>query len=556
MFVREKRIGAYRYLYLVESVREGGRVKQHVIKNLGRKEAVVASGELDRLARSIARLAQRSLVLSLGQAEVAAARGARRIGPPLLFERLWAETGCRGVIEELAAARRFEFPVERAIFLTVLHRLMVSGSDRAAERWRADYRIAGAEAIDLHHLYRAMAWLGEVVAPADGERPGPRTTKDVVEERLFERRRDLFSELSVVFMDTTGLYFEGAGGARLGAQGYSRDHRPDLKQMIVAAVLDGDGRPICCELWPGFTADTTALLPIVDRLRRRFGIGRVCVVADRGTISNATVGELAARKFEYILGVRERNDPLVAKVVLADPKPLRPVVLTTRRRRVEYGVKEVRHGGRRYILCRNAAQADQEAAERRRIVAELEQALRRGDKRVLLRRSHRRYLKAAGRGRFVIDRAKVEADRRFDGIFVLRTNTRLDPVRVMQRYKDLWMVEQLFRTAKSLLATRPIYHQTDAAIRGHVFCSFLALVLRKELLDRLAQHGVAVEWADILRDLDRLQEIEVEQDAKRFILRTPTIGIAGKLFQALGIALPPNIRQLAPPAPAPHPAPP
>src|ERR1700694_656584 len=141
MFVREKRIGSYRYLYLVETVRENGKTKQRIIRNLGRKGAVEAAGGLDRLARSAARLSQRSMILSLiedgGMPEVAC----RRIGAPLLFERLWQGSGCRTVVEDLLARRRFEFAVERAVFLTVLHRLIVSGSDRACEHWHEDYRI-------------------------------------------------------------------------------------------------------------------------------------------------------------------------------------------------------------------------------------------------------------------------------------------------------------------------------------------------------------------------------------------------------------------------------
>jgi hypothetical protein len=135
-------------------------------------------------------------------------------------------------------------------FLTVLHRLFVGGSDHATDRWREDYRIAGIDGLDLHHLYRAMAWLGEEL-PAkdqDGRTPwAPRCRKDVVEERLFAHRRDLFTRLDLVFMDTTSLYFEGAGGQRLGRHGYSKDHRPDLRQMILAVVIDGDGRPVCSE---------------------------------------------------------------------------------------------------------------------------------------------------------------------------------------------------------------------------------------------------------------------------------------------------------------------
>jgi hypothetical protein len=164
---------------------------------------------------------------------------------------------------------------------------------------------------------------------------------------------------------------------------------------------------------------------------------------------------------------------------------------------------------------------------------------------------------------FAIDEARVAADARFDGIFVLRTNTALDPLQAMLRYRELQGVEQLFRSAKSLRATRPIFHKCDATIRlagekglgplpptsrRAVFCSFLALVLQKELADRCAAHGFQPEWDEVRRDLDRLQEVEVAQDGKRFILRTSTTGCAGKLFQTLGIALPPNIRDAAPQA--------
>jgi len=549
MFVREKQIGPYRYVYLVESVRENGRIKQRIIKNLGRKEQVEANGDLDRLARSAARLARRSMILSLlDQGDLPTLAG-RRIGPSLAFERLWRETGCRSVIEALAVERGFGFALERACFLTVLHRLMVAGSDRAADAWREDYRIEGTDELALHHLYRAMGWLGEELPAAQqaGRTPfSPRCTKDLVEEHLFDRRRDLFSELSLVFMDTTSLYFEGAGGETLGRRGHSKDHRPDLMQMIVAVVMDQRGRPLCCELWPGNTTDVGALLPVVDRLRRRFGIGRVCVVADRGMISAPTIAALQERGLEYILGVRERSTKEVRTVVLDDDGAFVPLVIPRQGRPdTELEAKAVTLGERRYVVCRNLAEAAKDAADREAIVANLRQALRRGDKALVGNAGYRRFLKAPQQG-FAIDEARVAEDARFDGIFVLRTNTTLDPLQAMLRYRELQGVEQLFRSAKSLLATRPIFHKCDATIRGHVFCSFLALVLRKELQDRLAAAGLVPEWAEVLRDLDRLQEIEVAQDGKRFVLRTPVTGCAGKLFQTLGVALPPNIRDATP----------
>jgi hypothetical protein len=553
MFIRDKRIGPYTYVYLVETVREGGKTKQRIIRNLGRKDEVERRGDLDRLARSAARLAQRSMILSLLDDTDMPQLDCKRIGPPLLFERLWRETRCREVVEDLLAERQFAFPVERAVFLTVLHRLMVSGSDRACEQWRTDYRIDGVADLQLHHLYRAMAWLGEELPEAEqaDSTLAPRCVKDTIEESLFARRRDLFTDLSVVFMDTTSLYFEGNGGETLGERGHSKDYRPHLNQMIVGVILDQHGRPVCSEMWPGNTADVTTLIPVIDRLRGRFAIGRVCVVADRGMISAETIAALEARGLEYILGVRERSSKEVREIVMADAKPFVPLVIPrSRRPDTDLEAKEVRVGQHRYVVCRNLAEVRRDAATREAVLTTLRSRLGQGDKALVSNSAYRRYLKTLDEQHFTIDEARVADDARYDGLYVLRTNTTLNPLSVMLRYRELLVVEHLFRTAKALLATRPIYHQTDAAIRGHVFCSFLALVLRKELEERLAGAGLKPEWGELLGDLDRLQEIETAQDGKRFILRTPVSGVAGKVFQAIGVALPPNIREADPTLPA------
>ena len=550
MFARDKRIGPYTYIYLVENVRENGRTKQRIIANLGRKEVVVAHGDLDRLARSVARLAQRSMVLSVVEGEAPPNAMCRRIGPALLFERLWQEVGCRAVLEDLAGQRQFAFAAERGTSLTVLHRLFVSGSDRAAEKWRADYRIEGTEGLQLHHLYRAMAWLGEPLTDQTGASGlAPRCRKDLVEEERFARRRDLFAELSVVFMDTTSLSFEGQGGEELGRRGYSKDHRPDLNQMIVGLVMDQDGRPLCSELWPGNTADVTTLLPVVDRLRARFAVGRICIVADRGMISAQTIAALEHRKLEYVLGVRERSSAEVRSTVIEDRTPFVPLVVPRASGLLtELEAKQVKIGDRRYIVCRNLAEARRDAEQRSAILEGLRAKLARGDKALVGNSGFRRYLKTVAGEHFAIDEVRVAEDARFDGLYVLRTNSKITPLQVMLRYRDLLRVEQLLRQAKAVLATRPIYHSSDMAIRGHVFCSFLALLLAKQLEDRRHRHGGAAEWGDILRDLDRLQEIELEQDGKRFLLRTPTTGVAGQLFQAVGVALPPNVQELPLPA--------
>ena len=546
MYFRKKTSGGRVYLQIAESRRVGGQVRQRVIATLGRLDALEASGQLERLVRSGARFATRAMVVTASQDDPTAA--VRRIGPALVFERLWAETGCRAVIEDMAAERRHEFALERAIFLTVLHRLMGGGSDLAADRWREDYQIAGAEVLELHHLYRAMAWLGEELPETeqDDRTPfAPRCTKDLVEERLFAHRRDLFSRLDLVFMDTTSLYFEGAGGQSLGRHGHSKDHRPDLCQMILAVLIDGDGRPVCSEMWPGNVADVTTLIPVIDRLRRRFAIGRICVVADRGMISAETVAALEERALLYLLGTRERTDKVVREVVLADTAPCVPLTLTKRGHETDYEAKAVSVGGRRYILCRNHQEAERDAAARQAILANLQRQLARGDKALVGNTGFRRFLKTEGDGHFAVDAGKAEQDAKFDGVFVLRTNTDLDPLAAMLRYKQLWTVEATFRTAKHLLATRPIFHKLDETIRGHVFASFLALVLKAELEQRIADLGRDGSWSEIRADLDSLTETEIAHDGKRFLVRAAPRPAASLALRAAGVALPPTVQSLA-----------
>jgi transposase len=298
-------------------------------------------------------------------------------------------------------------------------------------------------------------------------------------------------------------------------------------------------------MWPGNVADVTTLIPVIDRLRRRFAIGRICVVADRGMISAATIAALEARELLYLLGTRERTDKVVRDVVLADSEPCVPLTITKRGHEIDYEAKAVTVGGARYIVCRNHQEAAKDAADRAAILAKLAQQLKKGDKALVGNTGFRRFLSTEGHGRFVIDPAKAEQDARFDGVFVLRTNTDLDPLASMLRYKQLWTVETTFRTAKHLLATRPIFHKLDETIRGHVFCSFLALVLKAELEQRIAALGRDSSWSEILADLDSLTETEIVHDGKRFLVRAAPRPAASLALRAAGVALPPTVPPLA-----------
>lgn len=543
MFARIKKSGRHQYLQIVENRKVRGRVVQRVIVTLGRMDQLQEKDRIETLIRSLSRFSEKVLLILSGRSDVTAS--AKKIGPALIFERLWRDLGIQKVIRDLLSERRFEFDAERGIFLTVLHRLFVSGSDRSCDRWRRDYVIEGVEELSLHHLYRAMAFLGEEIEDQRGATPfSPRCIKELIEESMFFERRDLFTGLDLVFFDTTSIYFEGEGGETLGQKGHSRDHRPDLNQMVVGAVIDSKGKPVCCEMWPGNTADVKSLIPVIERIRTRFHTGRFCIVADRGMISAETLNELDRREIPYILGTRMRKVNEIKRNVLSrqgryreirpegkfskDPAPLK--------------VKEVSFNGSRYIVCLNPRQARKDTQDRQAILESLEEKIRTDPKSLIGNKGYRKYLKI-GRGSVSIDQDKVEYDSRFDGKWVLITKTDFSADTVALKYKELWQVEQVFRDVKSALETRPVYHQRDENIRGHVFCSFLALVLRKELDRRLKEAGHTFEWSDIKQDLKSLQEVVIEDKGNALALRTECVGTCGKVFQAVGVAIPPTIRE-------------
>jgi hypothetical protein len=265
-------------------------------------------------------------------------------------------------------------------------------------------------------------------------------------------------------------------------------------------------------------------------------------------ISQETIAQLQAedRQVHYLLGARLRNVKEIYEKVLSrggryrevrgprekstDPSPLK--------------VKEVCVEERRYVVCLNEEQARKDRADREAIVAALREQLKQGDKALVGNKGYRKYLSSEG-PKFTINEEKVKWEERFDGKWVLQTDLEdLSAEDVALQYKQLWMVEEMFRTVKTLLETRPIYHKCDETIRGHIFCSFLALLLRKELQDRLKAQGEKLEWEEILRDLESLQYAVVESEGKRFLLRSDIATTTAAVFRAVGVAIPPSVQNL------------
>jgi transposase len=385
----------------------------------------------------------------------------------------------------------------------------------------------GFEDLRLQHFYRTTGFLHDV--------------RYRLEESLFLRDRDLFTQsLDVVFLDTTSTYVWRDEETQWRRRGYSRDRRGDLPQFVLCVVVDEHSWPIAWEIFPGNTADTVAFRRVVSRLRERFHIRRVVVVADRGMISRDTIKFLTEHPeapFAYVLGCRMRKNKEVRDQVLGRAGRYEEVA-------DNLSVKEVVVEGRRYVVCRNDLEAQKDRAARTALIAKLEKTLsEHGPKSVIANRGFARFVKVSKEA-VTIDRKAIEADARFDGKFVLTTNTDLPTSEVATTYKSLWRVERTFREEKATLEVRPIYHHRDDTSIGHIVACFLALRLEVDLQRRLDEREVAVSWPDLMRDLAQVQAVSIDLDGERYQMRTDLVGSAHHAFAAAGVRPPSPVQHL------------
>lgn len=540
MFVRVKKVRSgereYSYVNIVESRRDEGRVRQRVVANLGRLDVLQAKGDLLQVIQGLVaqcpqvRLVQAERVRDLG------VERDRSWGPVLIFERLWEELGMPGLFHQLTARTRYEFDVERCAFAIVLQRILAPGSDRKGAHWVRTVEARGFERLRLAHFYKTVGLLWR--------------WKDRIERHLYERGLDLFNQgLDLVFFDTTSTYFEGTNWEGWAKRGFSRDHRPDHLQLVLGVVMRRDGLPVSCEIWPGNTADVKTLVPVVKGLQKRFKIGDVVLVCDRGMVSAANLQAIEKAGYKYIVGMKMRRLLEVREQVLRRAGRYREV-------KHNLHVKEVWVDDRRYVICLNPERAKKDREDREAIVAKLEDKLRSGGVKSLIRnRGYGRYLKVVEKS-VEVDQSRIKQEERYDGKFVLRTTTDLPASEVAEAYKQLTWIERLWRELKDVVAVRPIYHhQKKDNVRGHIFGSFLALYLTAELRRRLEEQWskehpeqaeredagpprLPVSWDQLLTDLADVRALYIRVEDELYRMRTELKGNAGLAFRASGVRPP------------------
>jgi hypothetical protein len=552
---RNKDGSVVRYVQLAHNRRTGKSTQAEVLVNLGREDHLDLDG-LGRLARSINRyLGEGAAEAGAGDGESLELESSRPLGSAWLLDGLWRQLGVGEALRAAVGGRRFTTDVERVLFALVANRAIDPTSKLAAAEWATcDVVIPGLGGMDEDHAYRAM----DVLVAGDAQAK--------VQEAVFFAVANLLNlEVDLLFFDTTSTYFERDdeepdGGFR--RYGHSKDHRPDLPQVVIGLAVTREGIPVRIWTWPGNTSDAVILPEVKDGLRG-WRLGRVVTVIDRGFSSDANLAYLARAGGQWIAGERMRDGSPDAQAALSRQGRYQSV-------RDNLRVKEVRVGdggaARRFIVCHNPVEAERDKTKRDDAVARLEAELgriaadRARDKAKQTRRAngeegHRRaecalrdhptlsrYLRQLPTGRLVIDRAKIRAEERLDGKFLLSTSDPdLSAEDVALGYKNLLEAERGFRDLKSTLELRPVFHRLEPRIRAHVLLCWLAL-----LLIRVAERRTGMTWRRINTDMSRLHEVVLAGPAGRFAQTTTPTDAQRHILAAVDVAPPLRVTTLQP----------
>ncbi|HHV77723.1 MAG TPA: IS1634 family transposase [Syntrophothermus lipocalidus] len=345
----------------------------------------------------------------------------------------------------------------------------------------------------------------------------------------------LHQSVDLVFFDTTSVYFEGPTGAQgLCCYGYSKDRRPDRVQVIIGLLIDQDGIPIGHEVLPGNTADVESFLSMLRSCKERFNLRRVVIVGDRGLVSEKTIRAVEEAGYEYIFGVKMRRSREVRDEVLSRAGRYQEVEENLK-------VKNVVVDDKRCVICYNPQEAKRDAEAREEIIEGLKKKIAaQGIKGLVGNRGYARYLKV-NRDAVEINEEAIAQEARYDGKYILKTNTDLTAAEVALAYKQLWLVERAFRELKSNLEIRPMYHWTESRIRGHIMVCFLAFYLEMVLRKRLKEVACDASYTQVIKDLSRVRAKKIVNGKRVAIVRSELCGDAHLAFKAAKMQVPSRV---------------
>jgi len=554
MFVKTIQSRGHTYLSIVRSVRKNGKPTHETVANLGRVDHLGAA-TISNIVSALQRYADKIEPSGGDRPDLSTMEEVGRFNYGwLVYGTLWKQFGLEKLLRQLSADRKITYDYASVVFSLVVNHVLNPSSKRDFFL-NQDWYSGLSDGIELHHLYRSLDLLAEHKAD--------------VETALFHKNRTLFDmKLDVVFFDVTTFYFESQQADTLRDFGFDKDGKINEVQVVMALLIDGEGRPISFELFPGNTFEGHTLVTVLDRLKDRFQIGRVIIVADKGLNSKLNLKAITDRGYDYIVSCRIRNLPAQTKARVLAAEGYETIAIkdvfgidddehaahTFKYKAFDYtNVVEYQDGAAdtvkvalaEQLICSwSSKRAAKDKHDRDRQIEKAQKAVDGNQKSILNHKGYKRYIKA-GETRdepLRLNREKIEADACYDGFAAIQCSQKnLQAVEVMRAYRQLLKIEESFRVMKTTLRARPVFVWTPERIKGHFVMCFLAFVVERELEYRLNRRNIENSPERIKSALRSMQVSQLSIGDDTYYLKGKHESLAAEIWAILKMKQPTNI---------------
>ncbi len=525
MFVKITKSKDKKYVQIVKSYRENGKVKHKIVLNLGRLDIVENSKMIKDLS---VRLAE---VTGIGL-DISSLSGGDTLNYGFIaYKKLWESFGIHSILSSKDIAGNIDYSLNDTCFLMSLTHLLDPQSKLSAYNHKNRY--FNLPDIKLHNMYRSLDILSD--------------NKERIEEELFYRKRDLFNQsLDVVFYDVTTFYFESVRKDSLKNFGFSKDNKLNEVQVVMGLLVDKDGMPVGYELFPGNTYEGKTLEASLLKLKKRFNIDKIIIVADKGMNSKLNLKKISDMGFNYIISSRLKslNKDILQKIFSKEG--------FIKEKKYSYKKIDYLNKNKEFDIRENliVTYSDERALHDKKLREKLiNKAIKYSEIPSLVKASNKRggkkYIKETGSCSFSLDAQAIAKDEAFDGYYAIETNElNLEPKEIINAYSHLWKIEESFRIMKSSMEVRPIFHWTEKRIKGHFVICFLSFLLERTLELKLKEKNIEFSPERIKEALNSMNFTSVEYNNETYLLKTSALELSNKILKVLSIKPYKNITPL------------
>ncbi|MGQ9848112.1 MAG: IS1634 family transposase [Bacteroidales bacterium] len=550
MFIKITKAGGYEYAKIVHNYRENGKIKQKVLLNLGRIDELKNDPSfinlVDKLQKVFLNPCEKTNSIKFSPEDVS--EGIIKNWGYIVYRKLWEKLEIDKFLNKHCSCKsKIKFDIDKIAFLMTLQRLIPPMSKLQTYCNKNRY-FGFEEDIDLNQLYRGLDILAQI--------------KEDLELYLYHKNRNLFNMVvDIVFYDVTTFYFESIKQDSLRDFGFSKDNKINEVQVVMGMLVDKKVRPVGYELFPGDTVDSKTMIEVLRKLKEKFCIDQVIIVADRGLNSKLNLKMIKEAGYDYIVASRLKNMSKEVLDIVFEEKGYQILEgkkcgfdeevfgeefkfkVVERENIIKTGEGEIFKIPENLIITYSSKRARKDKEDRQRLIEKAKEFLEKpGNVKAAEKRGGRKYLRRISESeRYILDEEAIKRDEKFDGFYAIQASRKeMDVTKVLNAYHDLWKIEQSFRVMKSCLKVRPIFHWTERRISGHFVVCYLAFLLERTLEYSLRSCGKEISSEKIKEAIDSMNFMEIEINGKRYLIKQKTEGEAEGILKVMKIREPKN----------------